>query len=129
MRHAAGIGFPGTGTTMTAFQGDVKLRRRPSVATIMGENGGLMCVPQASRLYRVVILDPTRKHVDKDEAPTIDELRASLSRIAESEFEVEEAVWPLASGTRRARQRYIGAGGCCSRATRRTSTFRREVRG
>ena len=93
VRHAAGIGFPGTGTTMTAFQGDVKLRRRPSFATIMGENGGLMCVPQASGLYRVVILDPTRMHVDKDEAPTIDELRGSLARIAGSELEVEEAVW------------------------------------
>ncbi|APR75928.1 Salicylate hydroxylase [Minicystis rosea] len=93
VRTAAGIGFPGTDTTITGFQADIRLRRPPSASSIRNEKGGLLLVKQANGVHRVVVLDPERMHVDRSVAPTADELRASFLRIGGSDFDMEEVLW------------------------------------
>ncbi|MDF2694279.1 MAG: Salicylate hydroxylase [Labilithrix sp.] len=93
VRRASGIAFPGTDTTMTAFQGDVRLAESPQAFSVMNERGGLLIVRQADGSHRVVVTDPARMHVDKDVPPTTDELRDSMKRIAGTDYGLYETIW------------------------------------
>lgn len=93
VRAGAAIPFEGTGTTMTAFQGDVSLAEPPGVPGVWNDRGGLLIVKQASGVFRVVVTDPTRAHVARDVPPTADELRDSLVRIAGTDFGLAETFW------------------------------------
>ncbi|WP_394835579.1 FAD-dependent monooxygenase [Pendulispora rubella] len=93
VRTAAGIAFPGTDTTMTAFQGDVRLAQPPTMPSIVNERGGMMMVRQADGSCRIVIVDPARMHVSKDCPPTEEELREAMLRIAGTDFGLTETLW------------------------------------
>ncbi|WP_394846120.1 FAD-dependent monooxygenase [Pendulispora brunnea] len=93
VRSSAGISFPGTDATMTAFQGDARLAQPPTVTAIVNERGGMMMLRQADGSFRVVIVDPTRMHIPKECPPAEEELRDAMRRIAGTDFGLTETLW------------------------------------
>ena len=95
IRTAAGIDFPGTEATTWGWLGDVVLDSPPArgFANIAGPDGGLMIVPLPGGIHRLVGGDPS---TDRPEWPgelTFDELRATVRRIAGTDFGMRDPVW------------------------------------
>ncbi|MCY1042301.1 FAD-dependent monooxygenase [Corallococcus sp. bb12-1] len=95
VRRLAGIAFPGTDVTRTAVLGDVTLAAPPSQPAIGITNtrGGVMVVPMAPGVHRIVVNDPLREQVPLREPVTLDELRESVTRIAGTDFGMKEPRW------------------------------------
>ncbi|WP_127483905.1 monooxygenase [Paenibacillus ehimensis] len=95
VRKQAGIPFEGTDTTLTAMLGDVVLANPPETNTLsrFTEHGLVMIVPVTDRLHRVVMIDPVRKEVPKEEPVTLEELRSGLQRILGSDLGICEPFW------------------------------------
>ena len=95
VRRLAGIAFPGTDVTRTAMLGDVTLGEPPSQPAIGIANtrGGVMVVPMAPGVHRIVTNDPLREHVSPREPVTLEELRESVMRIAGTDFGMKAPRW------------------------------------
>ncbi|MFF2154877.1 monooxygenase [Paenibacillus chitinolyticus] len=95
VRKQAGISFEGTDATFTAILGDAVLPELPSMSVVsrISEKGLTNVVPINEHLYRVLIIDPERSHVSKNEPLTYEEFRSSLIRTAGSDFGLTEARW------------------------------------
>ncbi|WP_405083092.1 monooxygenase [Paenibacillus chitinolyticus] len=95
VRKQAGISFEGTDATFTAILGDAVLSELPSMSVVsrISEKGLASIMPINEHLYRVLIIDPERSHVSKNEPVTYEEFRASLIRTAGSDFGLTEARW------------------------------------
>jgi len=95
VRAAAGIDFSGTDATTWGWLGDVVLDVPPErgFASFAGAAGGLMVVPLPGGIHRLVGGDPG---TDRPEWPgefTLDELRATVRRIAGTDFGMRDPVW------------------------------------
>ncbi|WP_443040943.1 FAD-dependent monooxygenase [Streptomyces sp. AHA2] len=94
VRKLAGIGFPGTGPTMTALIGDVELpdlpedyvwvRRRPA--------GDYSAIAFEPGWYRVITSEYDRVP-GRDEPVTFEQLRQSLVRVAGTDFGMRNPRW------------------------------------
>lgn len=95
VRAAAGIDFPGTGPTTWGWLGDVVLDAPPErgFANIAGPDGGLMIVPLPGGHHRIVGGDPTANRSEWPGELTLDELRATVRRIAGTDFGLRDPVW------------------------------------
>jgi 2-polyprenyl-6-methoxyphenol hydroxylase-like FAD-dependent oxidoreductase len=93
VRQAAGIGFPGTDSTLFGYLGDVTLDDPPELGTvaIAGRGGALIIAPLPGGRFRVSGFDP--RDQDPDMALTIDRLRASVQRAAGRDFGLRDATW------------------------------------
>lgn len=95
VRRLSGIPFPGTDVTCTAMLGDVTLGAPPAQPAlgIANERGGVMVVPMAPGVHRIVVTDPLREKAPVREPVTLEELRESTLRIAGSDFGMREPRW------------------------------------
>ncbi|RKH12759.1 monooxygenase [Corallococcus sp. CA047B] len=95
VRRLTGIAFPGTDVTRTAVLGDVTLGAPPSQPAIGVTNtrGGVMVVPMAPGIHRIVVNDPLREQVPLREPVTLDELRESVTRIVGTDFGMKDPRW------------------------------------
>ncbi|MFC5744706.1 FAD-dependent monooxygenase [Actinomadura rugatobispora] len=94
VRQAAGIGFPGTGTTVWGWLGDVVLDRPPAgIANLSGPHGGLMIAPLPGGVHRIVGSDPAGVRSDRPGELTLDELRAKVTRIAGTDHGMGDPRW------------------------------------
>nr|WP_277818779.1 monooxygenase [Bacillus sp. TL12] len=95
VRKQVGIPFVGTNTTFTAMLGDVVLSNPPesSVISRFSQQGLVMIVPVTPQLHRVVLIDPERMDMPKEEPVTLEELRSGLIRILGSDFGISEPYW------------------------------------
>ncbi|TSC25888.1 FAD-dependent monooxygenase [Corallococcus sp. Z5C101001] len=95
VRRLAGIPFPGTDVTRTAMLGDVTLGAPPSQPAIGISNarGGVMVVPMAPGIHRIVVNDPLREQVPLRDPVTLEELRDSVTRITGRDFAMREPRW------------------------------------
>ncbi|MET7393773.1 FAD-dependent monooxygenase [Dactylosporangium sp. NPDC005572] len=95
VRAAAGIDFPGTDATTWGWLGDVVLDAPPQrgFANIAGADGGLMIVPLPGGIHRLVGGDPGTDRPEWAGDLTFDELRATVRRIAGTDFGMRDPVW------------------------------------
>ncbi|WP_426749771.1 FAD-dependent monooxygenase [Myxococcus sp. Y35] len=95
VRQLAGIGFPGTETTRTSMLGDVTLEHPPATPFLALTNarGNAVLVPLGNGMHRAIVTDAEREHTPLREPLSLDELRASLTRVAGSDFGMREPRW------------------------------------
>ncbi|OLT33201.1 monooxygenase [Actinomadura sp. CNU-125] len=95
VREAAGIGFPGTDDTVWGWLADVVLDDPPpgGALSVSGPAGGLMVVPLPDGPHRLVGTDPGNVRTDRPGELTLDELRATVRRIAGSDFGMRDPRW------------------------------------
>jgi len=95
VRAAAGIDFPGTDATTWGWLGDVVLDAPPErgFANIAGARGGLMIVPLPGGIHRLVGGDPSSDRPEWPGELTFAELRATVARIAGTDFGMRDPVW------------------------------------
>lgn len=92
VRADADIDFPGTDATTWGWLGDVVLDAPPQrgFANIAGADGGMMIVPLPGGIHRLVGGGPGP---DRPGDLTFDELRATVRRIAGTDFGMRDPVW------------------------------------
>ncbi|QKG84462.1 monooxygenase [Kroppenstedtia pulmonis] len=95
VRKQANIPFVGKNSTFTALMGDVVLSNPPesNVISRFSERGLVMVAPVNAQLHRVVMVDPERMDVPKEEPVTLEELRSGLVRILGSDLGITEPFW------------------------------------
>jgi 2-polyprenyl-6-methoxyphenol hydroxylase-like FAD-dependent oxidoreductase len=114
VRTAAGIDFPGTDATTWGWLGDVVLDDPPGPVNISGPAGGLMVVPLPGGIHRLVGGDPvsagawqvgpagslssagpagSQGLAGSPGELTLDELRATVIRIAGTDYGMRDPVW------------------------------------
>lgn len=94
VRTAAGIGFPGTPSTVLGWLGDVTLDNPPAPGfSTFGTAGALMIVPLAGGQFRMVGLTPSDLRTDWPGDLTFDELRAKVLAIAGQDFGMRDPEW------------------------------------
>ncbi|TKI56120.1 monooxygenase [Brevibacillus antibioticus] len=95
VRKHAGIPFIGKNATFTAIQGDVVLKNPPEsgVPSYFNEKGMVMIVPLPAGMHRVVLIDPERMTVPKEEPVSLEELRSSLQRILGDDLGISDPFW------------------------------------
>jgi 3-(3-hydroxy-phenyl)propionate hydroxylase len=94
VRKLAGIGFPGTPATMTALLADVELPGLPEDYIFMRRvPGGHFSVISLEPGWHRVITSEYDHVADRDEAPTIDQLRESLIRLAGTDWGMRSPRW------------------------------------
>ena len=95
VRAAAGIDFPGTDATTWGWLGDVVLDAPPErgAAAYSGAEGGLMLVPLPGGIHRLAGSDALTDHPEWPGDLTLDELRATVRRIAGTDFGMRDPVW------------------------------------
>ncbi|MCX5151512.1 FAD-dependent monooxygenase [Streptomyces sp. NBC_00320] len=94
VRKLAGIDFPGTEATMTALIGDVELPDLPEdyVWVRRCAGGDYSAIAFEPGWYRVITSEYDRV-ADRDEAPTFEQLRESLIRVAGTDFGMNSPRW------------------------------------
>ncbi|MGW4324968.1 FAD-dependent monooxygenase [Nocardia sp. NPDC004573] len=95
VRQAAGIAYPGTGTTMLGWLGDVELADPPPqpVLSDWTEAGLLMVVRLPGGCYRLIGITPEDLRTDRRDALTLDELRAKTVAIAGTDWAMHSPKW------------------------------------
>ncbi|SDP88067.1 FAD-dependent monooxygenase [Lentzea jiangxiensis] len=95
VRAAAGIDFPGTDATTWGWLGDVVLDAPPErgFAGVTGVDGGLMVVALPGGLHRIVGGDPVTNRAEWPGDLTLEELRATVTRIAGTDFGLRDPRW------------------------------------
>ncbi|XWJ69383.1 FAD-dependent monooxygenase [Sorangium cellulosum] len=98
VRRSAGVGFPGTETTVTAILGDVELAEppaRPFRHTC--SRGAVLAAPlppgDHEGVHRFVVFDPRRTHVSTSEPVTLEELQSGVARIVGRDFGMRNPRW------------------------------------
>ncbi|MFI6226042.1 FAD-dependent monooxygenase [Micromonospora echinospora] len=107
VRTTAGIDFPGTDTTTWGSLADVVLDAPPAgVVNMAGPDGGLMIVPLPGGIHRIVLGDPTTDRPAWPGELTLDELRATVRRIAGTDYGMRDPQWlsRFGNATRQAAQ-------------------------
>ncbi|WP_307867840.1 FAD-dependent oxidoreductase [Umezawaea beigongshangensis] len=90
VRTAAGIAFPGTATTSYGYVGEVRLTS-PPVVSAHNEHGALITVPVRDGRYRIAGVDA---HDGGAPGPfTLEDLRATTTRVAGSDFGMHDPGW------------------------------------
>lgn len=104
LRKLSGVGFPGTGATMACLIGDVELDDPPERPLFLHrcERGTITAIQFRPGWYRVVTSEP-RRAAGADDPVTLDELRASVRRVAGTDFGIHSPRW-LSHFTDAARQ-------------------------
>ncbi|MFE6848136.1 FAD-dependent monooxygenase [Streptomyces sp. NPDC057686] len=94
VRKLAGIDFPGTEATMTALIGDVELPDLPEdyVWVRRTAGGDYSAIAFEPGWFRVITSEYDRV-ADRDEAPTFEQLRESLIRVAGTDFGMHSPRW------------------------------------
>jgi 2-polyprenyl-6-methoxyphenol hydroxylase-like FAD-dependent oxidoreductase len=94
IRKLTGIGFPGTDATMACLIGDVELDDPPERALFLQrrERGAFTAMQFRPGWYRVVTCEPHRAAGPHDPV-TLEELRASLRRVAGTDFGMHSPRW------------------------------------
>lgn len=94
VRKLAGIGFPGTEATMTALIGDVELPGLPEEYVWIRRcaSGDFSAIAFEPGWYRVITSEYDRV-ADRDEAPTFEQLRDSLVRLAGTDYGMHSPRW------------------------------------
>ncbi|MFJ8888261.1 FAD-dependent monooxygenase [Streptomyces sp. NPDC102402] len=94
VRRLAGIGFPGTEATMTAMIGDVELPDLPEdYVWIRRRAGGDYSAIAFEPGWHRVITSEYDHVADRDEPVTFEQLRASLIRLAGTDFGMRNPRW------------------------------------
>ncbi|WP_163780256.1 FAD-dependent monooxygenase [Myxococcus vastator] len=95
VRQLAGIAFPGTEAARTSMLGDVTLDLPPATPFLALNNprGNAAIVPLGDGVHRAIVTDAERERTPPREPLTLDELRASLTRVAGSDFGMREPRW------------------------------------
>ncbi|MEV0124334.1 monooxygenase [Streptomyces sp. NPDC050703] len=93
VRRAAGIGFPGTDETLTGVLGDVAAMDTGPAALAAARENGVLVAPLEDGVTRLVFLDPERMRVPAAEPVTLEEFRASLTRLCGSDLGVAGPRW------------------------------------
>lgn len=95
VRKQMDIAFLGTDATFTCMLGDVKLPELESgkIVSQFTEQGGIMIVPVNKQIHRVIVFDPERMAIAKDEPVTLGELKSSMLRVYGQDFGIREAEW------------------------------------
>ncbi|MFD4003180.1 monooxygenase [Streptomyces rubiginosohelvolus] len=93
VRQAAGVGFPGTDETLTGVLGDFAVVDPQPGALDAARARGVIVAPLEEGLTRFVYLDPERIRVPAREPVSLEEFRASLTRISGSDCGVAEPRW------------------------------------
>ncbi|MFC7330727.1 FAD-dependent monooxygenase [Marinactinospora rubrisoli] len=108
VRAAAGIDFPGTDATVWGWLGDVVLDDPPAAGGFSActPDGGVMIVPLPGGAHRLVGSDPTNIRPDWPGELTLDELRATVRRVAGTDFGMRDPQWlsRFGNATRQAAQ-------------------------
>lgn len=94
VRKLAGIDFPGTPATMTALIGDVELPDLPEdyVWVRRCEGGDWSAIAFEPGWFRVIASDYDLV-ADRDEAPTFEQLRETLVKLAGTDFGMHSPRW------------------------------------
>ncbi|TQS28285.1 monooxygenase [Microbispora sp. KK1-11] len=100
VRSAAGIGFPGTGSTAYAWVADVTLDDPPAVPYFQQTNeaGQVLVVPIGPGLHRVAGVDGAGV-LGCEGRPAEKELRAWLVAVAGTDFGLHDPVWVSGTGS------------------------------
>jgi len=95
VRKQAGIPFVGTSETLTGMLGDVVLPdfSEPNGLSFFSKQGLVMVAPLPNGLHRVVMIDPERMSISKQEPVTLEELRSGMIRILGSDFGITQPYW------------------------------------
>ncbi|MDI2127104.1 FAD-dependent monooxygenase [Yinghuangia seranimata] len=94
VRKLAGIGFPGTPATMTALLGDVELPGLPEDFIFMRRcEGGHFSALALEPGWHRVITSEYGQVADRDDAPTFEQLRAALIRLAGTDYGMHGPRW------------------------------------
>ncbi|HYQ63100.1 FAD-dependent monooxygenase [Actinophytocola sp.] len=104
VRRLAGIGFPGVDGTAFGFLGDVVLDAPPPPGlTLHNEHGALVVAPVPGGFFRLTGYDAADQEPGR-RTVTLEELRASVTRIAGTDFGLRDPNWlsRFSSATRHA---------------------------
>jgi 2-polyprenyl-6-methoxyphenol hydroxylase-like FAD-dependent oxidoreductase len=95
VRRLLGVGFSGRSYDTHILLADVRLVRDLPLAInpFLGRDGAVLLPPYGDGWYRATIWDRTREDVPLEEPVTVDEVRASLQRIAGPGVDVAEMRW------------------------------------
>jgi 2-polyprenyl-6-methoxyphenol hydroxylase-like FAD-dependent oxidoreductase len=106
VRHAAGIGFPGTGPTVSAVLGDVRLPQSMEGAFSSGssgfglragitrtETGIFAAVPLEPGIVRLTAIEWGRPAVDHNVPVTLGELQDAIRRVLGEELPMSDPRW------------------------------------
>ncbi|WP_371536413.1 FAD-dependent monooxygenase [Streptomyces sp. NBC_00466] len=94
VRHAAGIDFPGTPSTVLGWLGDVVLDEPPAPGhSCFGPAGTLMAAPMPGGLHRLVGLAPRDITTAWPGDLTLEELRENAITVAGTDFGMRDPVW------------------------------------
>jgi 2-polyprenyl-6-methoxyphenol hydroxylase-like FAD-dependent oxidoreductase len=95
VRTAAGIEFPGTDATSWGWLGDVVLDDPPSqpVLSVTGAEGGVMMVALPGGGHRFVGNSPDGNRTTWPGELTLEELRATVTRVAGTDFGMRDPRW------------------------------------
>ncbi len=94
IRKLAGVGFPGTDATMACLTGEVELDDPPERPLFLQrrERGSVTAIQFRPGWHRVVTCEPQRA-ADPDGPVTLEEMRASLLRVAGTDFGMHSPRW------------------------------------
>ena len=94
IRKLTGVGFPGTDATMACLTGEVELDNPPNRPLFLQrrERGAVTAIQFRPGWHRVVTCEPQRTASTNDPV-TLDELRASLIRVAGTDFGMHSPRW------------------------------------
>jgi 2-polyprenyl-6-methoxyphenol hydroxylase-like FAD-dependent oxidoreductase len=95
IRKSAGIELVGSPATLHCIMGDVEVSEPPDVPTITlnDDTGAMFMVRLGEDLFRVAPFDPVGMQQAPTDAPTLDELRACVARVAGTDFGMHTARW------------------------------------
>jgi 2-polyprenyl-6-methoxyphenol hydroxylase-like FAD-dependent oxidoreductase len=112
IRKLAGVGFPGTDATMACLTGEVELDDPPERPLFLQrrERGSITAIQFRPGWHRVVTCEPQRAAAGPDDPVTLEELRASLLRVAGTDFGMHSPRWlsHFNDATRQAERYQIG---------------------
>ncbi|MFE9633425.1 monooxygenase [Streptomyces sp. NPDC006463] len=93
VRTAAGIGFPGTGETLTGMLGDFGVVSADSGTLELARAAGVLVVGLGGGLTRFVLIPPQRMRVPSSEPVSMDEFRTALKDACGSDCGIGEPRW------------------------------------
>jgi 2-polyprenyl-6-methoxyphenol hydroxylase-like FAD-dependent oxidoreductase len=95
VRKSAGIDFVGSSATLQCVLGDVVVSEPPDAPTVSlnGDAGAFFMVRLGDDTFRMAPFDLATMHQLREEAPTLEELRASVLRVAGTDYGMHTARW------------------------------------